>query len=603
MLSPQGVIISWNAGAQRFKGYTANEIIGTHFSAFYTEADKAVDLPNHALKIAEAEGQFEAEGWRVRKDGTRFWANVVIDPIRDHGGQLIGFAKVTRDITERKRAANVLRESEEQFRLLVQGVTDYAIYMLSPEGIITNWNAGAKRIKGYFDNEVIGTHFSRFYTDEDRQSNRPSQTLNKAAIEGRFESEGWRVRKDGTSFWAHVVVDAIQNDMGELIGFAKVTRDITERREAAAALEKAQLALFQSQKMESMGQITGGVAHDFNNLLNVITNGLAILQSRISDSKDLKIIDTMERAAQRGATLIQQLLTFARQQPSNPSPQNLNSVIRSFESILRRANDRRLEFEITLAAKLPDVNIDPGLFESALLNLVVNARDATPEGGNITVQTSVVNLKENEINSLLAGDYVKVEVRDSGHGIPTELIEKIIEPFFTTKPLGKGTGLGLSQVYGFAKQSCGDLHISSSQGHGTVISLFFPALSNTGDTASSGRKLEQVLIVDDQPDVLDMAIDLIKMLGYEVYGAGSGEEAIRILCDHSDIDILFTDVMMPGMNGVELARHVKRMLPSIKILLASGFTGQAKNIDDIGDFRLIPKPYQLADIAKELRII
>jgi len=289
MLTPEGIVSSWNAGAERFKGYTAEEIVGKHFSTFYTEEDRASDLPKRALQIALTEGKFEAEGWRLRKDGTRFWASIIIDPIKDGNGLLLGFAKVTRDITERKRTADALHESEERFRLLVQGVTDYAIYMLSPQGIVTNWNSGAKRIKGYLDEEIIGTHFSRFYTEEDRQQLLPSRALSIAEKDGRFENEGWRVRKDGSQFWAHVVIDAIRNDMGELIGFAKVTRDVTERRENAAALEKAQLALFQAQKMESMGQITGGVAHDFNNFLNIITNGLAILQTRTSDPKDLKI--------------------------------------------------------------------------------------------------------------------------------------------------------------------------------------------------------------------------------------------------------------------------------------------------------------------------
>ena len=601
MLTPEGVVDSWNAGAERFKGYTADEIVGKHFSAFYTDEDRASDLPKRALHIALTEGKFEAEGWRVRKDGTRFWASVVIDPIKDGNGRPLGFAKITRDITERKRAADALYESEERFRLLVQGVTDYAIYMLSPEGIITNWNSGAKRIKGFLDEEVIGTHFSRFYTEEDRQQGLPLRALSTAGNKGRFENEGWRVRKDGSCFWAHVVIDAIHNDMGELIGFAKVTRDVTERRENAAALEKAQLALFQAQKMESMGQITGGVAHDFNNFLNIITNGLAILQVRSAEPKDLKIIDSMQRAAQRGATLIQQLLTFARQQPSNPEPQNINLVIRSFESVLRRANDKSLRFNIDLADKLPHVQIDTSLFESALLNLVVNARDATPEGGKLSIKTYRVNLKENEVTTLPEGDYVIVEVKDSGHGIPAEIAAKVIEPFFTTKPIGKGTGLGLSQVYGFVKQSKGDLQINSVEGEGTTIAIMLPSLPDTGAVKSSVKKSVQALVVDDQPDVLDMAVELFKMLGYNVYSAHSGDEAIKILNENDGIDILFSDVAMPGMNGVELAQHAKTISPSIKILLASGYPGKALEMINCEEFPLIPKPYKLADIARELR--
>lgn len=236
MLDPEGYVSSWNTGAQRFKGYLAHEIIGRHFSTFYTDEDRAAGVPARALRTALDEGKFEAEGWRVRKDGTRFWASVVIDPIRNDAGELLGFGKVTRDITERKAAQEALRESEERFRLLVQGVTDYAIYMLSPAGNITNWNSGAERIKGYTHDEVVGTHFSRFYTEEDRAAAAPAHALATAAREKRFEKEGWRVRKDGSRFWANVVIDAIHDEQGTLIGFAKVTRDITEKKRAEEAL-------------------------------------------------------------------------------------------------------------------------------------------------------------------------------------------------------------------------------------------------------------------------------------------------------------------------------------------------------------------------------
>ena len=277
LLDDSGHVTSWNRGAERFKGYTEGEIIGQHFSRFYTDEDKAIDLPATALRTAREEGRFEREGWRVRKDGTRFWAHVVIDPIRDSQGEVIGYAKITRDLSERRRAEEKLRASQEQFRLLVQGVTDYALYMLDLDGRVSSWNAGAERIKGYSHEEVVGQHFSQFYTPEDRQAGIPIKGLHEAAARGRWETEGWRVRKDGTRFWAHVVIDAIRDDSGQPIGFAKITRDITDRKSAERELEEARNALFQSQKMEAVGQLTGGVAHDFNNLLTVIIGGLDTL--------------------------------------------------------------------------------------------------------------------------------------------------------------------------------------------------------------------------------------------------------------------------------------------------------------------------------------
>ncbi len=263
MLSPAGIVTSWNAGAERFKGYKRDEIIGCHFSMFYTPEDVETGLPAHALKVAASEGKFESEGWRLRKDGSRFWAYVIIDPIFTTSGELVGFAKITRDLTERKAAEKVLRANQEQFRLLVNGVTDYAIYMLSPTGIITSWNAGAQRIKGFTPEEVIGSHFSRFYTPEDRAADEPARAIATARMEGRYEREGKRVRKDGSVFWANVVIDPVYSDDGTLFGFAKITRDITAQRDARIALEKARETLFHAQKMDAIGSLTGGVAHDF----------------------------------------------------------------------------------------------------------------------------------------------------------------------------------------------------------------------------------------------------------------------------------------------------------------------------------------------------
>jgi PAS domain S-box-containing protein len=607
MLSTEGVVVSWNAGAQRFKGYTATEVIGQHFSVFYTAEDRAAGVPARALAQARDAGKFEAEGWRVRKDGSRFWASVVIDPIRDDTGTLVGFAKITRDITDKKAAEQALRESEDRFRLLVQGVTDYAIYMLSPTGVITNWNTGARRIKQYEHDEVVGSNFSRFYTPEDRAGGMPQRALEVAATQGRFESEGWRVRKDGTRFWAHVVIDPIRNDMGQLVGFAKITRDVTERRDAAQQLEKAREALFQSQKLEALGKLTGGVAHDFNNLLNVINNSLSLLRRSEHSLADLRLIATMEQAVKRGAALTQQLLSFARQQPLKQEPRDIDRVIGSFEAVLRRASGNGVAFDLELSHELPQVRIDVAQFETGLLNLVVNARDATPEGGRVTVATAVVDVDAGQVGVLPGGRYVVVSVRDTGVGMTPEVAARAFEPFFTTKEVGKGTGLGLSQVYGMVQQSGGDLVITSRPGEGATVSMYFPALVQSGAAEPAAHAAsDRVLLVDDEPDLLETTGELFRTLGFEVLSATSGEEALELLKRTPDLPLLFSDVVMPGMSGFELARKARALAPGIKVILASGYVAEgvaAKEGGALDSFEFLPKPYRLSDLVQRLRKI
>jgi PAS domain S-box-containing protein len=601
MIDPSGYITSWNAGAQRFKGYDEYEIIGEHFSRFYTPEDRATGLPARALGLALAEGKYEAEGWRVRKDGTRFWAHVVIDPIYNEEGRLLGFAKVTRDITERKHAEDALRESEQRFRLLVQGVTDYAIFMLSPEGIVTNWNVGAERIKGYSEPEIVGSHFSRFYTDEDKAAGVPGRALETARSAGRFEAEGWRVRKGGTRFWAHVIIDAIHGDDGKLIGFAKVTRDLTEKKAAADALAEANAALFQSQKMESIGQLTGGVAHDFNNLLSVLASGLEVLSLHNRNPADAKTFDSMRRAIDRGATLTQQLLSFARQQPLQAERRNVNRLIGGFESVLRRAANTSIQFDIKLDRQLKSAMLDSARFESALLNLVVNARDAMPGGGRLTVETANVALRDQEVRGLAAGDYVRVTVSDTGAGMTQETIVRAFEPFYTTKEVGKGTGLGLSQVYGFIKQSGGEVTIASTLGAGTTISIFLPAVDDADEVQH--HESETVLIVEDEADLMDMATSLFMNMGYHVLTAPNANEAQRCLATRP-VDVLFTDIVMPnGMDGIELAKYTREHYPHTRIMVASGYPLPAlkERHENLQQFTFVNKPYRLADLARALR--
>ncbi|HEY8098104.1 MAG TPA: PAS domain S-box protein [Methylobacter sp.] len=610
LLDADGYINSWNAGAHRFKGYSAQEIIGKHFSVFYTPEDNAAGIPVRALEIAAAEGKFEAEGWRVRKDGSRFWASVVIDPIRNELGKLIGYAKVTRDITERMQTQQALRASEERFRLLVQGVTDYALYMLSPEGLVTNWNVGAERIKGYTDDEIVGTHFSKFYSEEDQEAGAPARSLAVAMAEGRYEQEGWRVRKDGTRFRAHVVIDTIHDDAGKLVGFAKITRDVTEQKRIEEALAKANQALFQSQKMEAIGQLTGGIAHDFNNLLAVMSSSLEVLLMKQVGSAEGRIFDAMKRAVSRGAILTQQLLSFARQQPLDIRNLNVNTVIEGFEAVIRRAVNSLISFHIDLQPDIGFVSLDAARFESAVLNLVVNARDAMSEGGVIHLSTRQVELEENEpgIANLAAGRHIRISISDTGTGMPPAVAARAFEPFFTTKDVGKGTGLGLSQVYGFIEQSGGKIVLASELGKGTSFHIYLPVVSRVAADEQPARVSENnseiVLIVEDEPDLLELAAQLFRSLGYETLTAGNAGDGIDILNRRQDVKLLFADVMLPnGMNGIELAQAARKLYPNLRVILASGFALPAlrKQYGSLDEFSFLNKPYRLAELAKKLR--
>jgi PAS domain S-box-containing protein len=614
MLDPDGFVASWNAGARRFKGYEAADIIGQHFSVFYTERDRLDGKPARALNTALTEGKFEDEGWRVRNDGSRFWASVVVDPILDTAGELLGFAKITRDITERKAAQEALRESEEQFRLLVQGVTDYAIFMLSPAGNVTNWNAGAERIKGYTRAEIVGSHFERFYTDADRADGLPARALAIAKKDGRFEHEGLRVRKDGTTFWAHVVIDAIHDELGRHIGFAKVTRDITERIEASRALEKANAALLQSQKMEAIGRLTGGVAHDFNNLLQVISGNLQLLALDVAGTgKPEQRVRTAMEGVSRGAQLAAQLLAFGRRQPLAPKVINPERFIRNLDDMLRRALGDGVQVETVVAGGLWNTLIDPYQVEHALLNLAINGRDAMQGEGRLTIEAANAELDNAYVRTnpgVEPGQFVMIAVTDTGSGIPPELLERVLEPFFTTKPEGHGTGLGLSMVYGFVKQSGGHLKLYSEVGHGTTVRIYLPRAQQEEEVAvevdagpvTGGT--ETVLVAEDDEEVRRTVVELLSDLGYRVLLAKDAASALAIIESGMHIDLLFTDVVMPGpLRSPDLARKAQSRLPQLAVLFTSGYTANAivhgGKLDP--GVELLSKPYSREALARKVR--
>jgi PAS domain S-box-containing protein len=604
MLDPAGTIVSWNAGAAALKGYTETEILGAHFSRFYTPEDRQQGLPELALRTAAEEGRFEKEGWRVRKDGSRFWANVVIDPIRDRAGNLTGFAKVTRDLTERKAAEERARKAEQQFRLLVEGVTDYAIYLMDLEGRVSSWNAGAQAIKGYLPEEIIGSHYSRFFQDEDIASGKPQKALEIAARDGRFESEGWRVRKDGTRFWANAIIDAIRDENGELIGFAKITRDISDKREAQRALELAREELFQAQKMEAIGQLTGGVAHDFNNLLMAIQGSLELLKKRIAPSSDsAALLDNAYQAIQRGASLTQRMLAFSRKQELRFEAVDLLQLVHSMTDMLQRSIGPTIVVETHFPLNLPQVWTDPNQLASAILNLAINARDAMPEGGTLSLGARLERYAYIRHADLKHEEFVCLYVRDTGQGMDQETLQQAMTPFFTTKGIGKGTGLGLPMVQGLMAQSHGKLTLTSEIGQGTTAELWLPVAvadrepdtQEVSQSAPTSTRSLTVLAVDDDPLVLMNTVMMLEDMGHMVVEANSGTQALGIL-DQQDVDMVITDQAMPRMTGIQLAAQIEERWPDVPIIIATGYAELPKDANMLHLVRLT-KPFTESQLA------
>jgi signal transduction histidine kinase/CheY-like chemotaxis protein len=396
------------------------------------------------------------------------------------------------------------------------------------------------------------------------------------------------------------VLDAIHDKDGKLVGFAKITRDMTERR----ALEQAREQLCQSQKMESVGQLTGGVAHDFNNLLTAVSGSLSLLRHLITDQRAIRFLDTADSAVARGSRLTQQLLAFSRQQPITPEKANVNELIASLASLLRHAAGDAVEIRLDLSPLLWVCEVDRTQFQSALLNLVVNGRDAIggPRGA-ITIETRNCQIDESRAASLKEigpGPFVMLAVTDNGSGMSADTKRRAIEPFFTTKEPGRGSGLGLSQVYGFARQSGGQIEIDTDLGCGTTVRIFLPGL--VPERSDAGDKVGAVLVTEDDPDVLTIAAETLRLLGYEVHTASNAAEALAILKRGTPIDILFTDIVMPnGMNGIDLAREARRLRPGIRVLLASGYSRERSNADE--DMAFIAKPYHMPELARHLEAI
>ncbi|HKX92349.1 MAG TPA: PAS domain S-box protein [Sphingomicrobium sp.] len=495
--------------------------------------------------------------------------------------------------------------SDDAFRLLVQSVVDYAIFMLDATGRVTNWNPGAERIKGYKPSEIIGQHFSRFYTPEDREKGVPDVALETARDTGRYEAEGWRVRKDGSRFWAMIVIDAIHDDDGEVIGFAKVTRDMTEKREAQLKLEESREQLYRSQKMEALGQLTGGLAHDFNNLLTAILGATDLALRNVDNQQKVKrMLDGIRSSAQRGAGLTRQLLAFARAQPLQVKQIDLRQFLGDVSTLLRPSLRSDIEVVLELPDQLWTVDADAGALELALLNLAFNARDAMPSGGKVRV-SGTNQVLEGEPDGL-RGEYVALRIADTGKGMSRETMDRVFEPFFTTKSFGQGTGLGLSQVFGFAKQIGGAVTVESEPGKGAAFTLYLPAsrggTADQRETADWHRETHgDVLIVEDDDIVADLAAGMLDELGFQPTIVHSAKEALERLANGIRPTVIFSDIIMPGgISGIELARKVRSRFPELPILLTTGWSEQAAGAHG---FEVLQKPYELSSLAEALQKI
>ena len=512
----------------------------------------------------------------------------------------------SRGVDVRRRTEEALVDSERHFRMLVEGVTDYAIFMLDPNGRITSWNSGAQRVKGYAPEQIIGRHFSQFYTEEDRKRGEPERSLQMAAEKGKYESEGWRVRRDGSVFWASIAMDAIRDDRGTLIGVAKVTRDITEKRNAGIALDKVREELAQAQKMEAIGQLTGGIAHDFNNLLMVVSGHVQILQRRLTDPKIAQATAAIHAAAKRGEALTRQLLAFSRREPLNPTAVNLRARIDALEPIFQSS----LRGNITITYDIPDniwpIEVDVAELELALLNIAINSRDAMPNGGTFAVSARNISSGENSLPAPLQGEFVALELRDSGIGIPAEIRPKIFDPFFTTKAVGKGTGLGLSQVYGFAQNAGGTVTVASQIGEGATITIYLPrgAVEATPTVDASPEVIVAgkgtILMVEDNVEVSEVTSSLLEQLGYRVVHATTADDALERLADGAPIDLVFSDIVMPGgMSGLDLARAIRTRHSGVPVVLTTGYSDTLQEIE--GEFVVLRKPFEMSVLAKSLR--
>jgi PAS domain S-box-containing protein len=600
MLDPAGRVMTWNAGAERINGYTADEVIGRHFSLFYPAADQHAGKPARVLKRALRDGRHEDDGWRVRKDGTQLWANVVISPVR-RDGELLGFAKVVRDLT-RGHSSDVLLES------VLDSAID-GIIGVDEHGTIRSFNAAAERMFRYEADSVIGLPFSVLMPEPYRTRGIEYLARYARSAHARIVGRGRQLvglRADGTTFPLELAASEFTLEGKRF--YTGVVRDLTRQQ----ALEEQ---LQQVQKMHAIGQLAGGVAHDFNNLLTIIAGHTELLLGRYQEPGDLHhALSDIRDAGMRAAGLTRQLLAFSRRAVLEPKVLNLNTVVQDTQRMLRRIVPEDVEMVTRLAPKLRRVSVDQSQIGQVLINLVVNARDAIAHGGRIEIETANCDLKADpELHpDARPGRSVMLTVRDNGTGMTPDIVKRIFEPFFTTKETGAGTGLGLSMVYGIVRQSGGHVEVRSEPGAGSEFRVVLPAAQHTaaevvpprpaGDESLAGE--ETLLVVEDEESVRRLAVLALREHGYRVLEAANGAEALRTLGTFDDdIDLVVTDVVMPVMGGRQLVEALKPLRPDARVLYVSGYTDDAVIRHGVqrADVAFLQKPYTPQELAEKVR--
>jgi PAS domain S-box-containing protein len=595
ILDPSGVIQTWNTGARILKGYEPGEIIGRHFSTFYTEDARIMRWPDHELKVATIEGRFEDEGWRVRKDGSRFWANVIITAMRDTSGALVGFSKITRDLTTRRTAEEQMRQSEERFRLLIEGVVDYAVYMLDTEGRVTSWNTGAQKMKGYTRDEILGKHLSHFYLPEGIEAGEPWAELAAARMHGHVENEGWRVRKDGSKFYARVVVTALHDADGRLRGYAKVTQDLSIR-ERAHELERTS---------QHITEFIAVLAHELRNPLAPIRNALSVMERVDNPETQAAMRQTIGRQTTHLAKLLDDLLDVSRATRGMLAiamqDVNLVDVVgRAIEMIRPEADRLQQTLVVDVPAKLPTRG-DPDRLVQLLSNLLTNAVRFTPHGGRITVRGRM-------------GKEIEVVVADTGRGIASEDLQGIFAMFVQGKEavhrVGGGLGVGLALSRRIVELHAGTIEArSGGPGRGSEFTVRLP-IHNVAIVASAVATRstqvapvpKRVLVVDDNADAANTLQLLLQSLGHETRVAYSGAEALAA-ADEFIPDVVLLDIGMPGMSGYEVARHLRTLKERrIKIVAITGWgtaTDRERSSEAGFDLHLV-KPVDESELRRVL---